>query len=71
MKEKLAACSRNIKDFLFTSAHRNCRVMDPAKNMARLTAAEIWGSDAVHPKPEIYDKLAEGVIAVEKSCGSG
>ena len=71
MKEDLSKCCGNIKDFLFTSAHRNCRVMDPTKNMAGLAAAEIWGSDPVHPKPEIYDKLAEGVIAVEKSCGSG
>ena len=39
--------------------------------MAGLSAAEIWGSDPVHPTPEIYDKLAEGTIAVEKSCGSG
>ena len=69
MKEDLSKCCGNIKDFFFTSAHRNCRVMD--KNMAGLAAAEIWGSDPVHPKPEIYDKLAEGVIAVEKFCGSG
>ena len=71
MKEDLSKCCGNIKDFLFTSAHRNCRVMDPTKNMAGLAASEIWGSDPVHPKPEIYDKLADGIIAVEKSCGSG
>ena len=42
MKEDLSKCCGNIKDFLFTSAHRNCRVMDPTKNMAGLAASEIW-----------------------------
>ena len=39
MKEDLTKCCGNIKDFLFTSSHRNCRVMDPAKNMVGLAAA--------------------------------
>ena len=36
----------------------------------QLAAAEIWGSDPIHPKPMVYEMLADGVVAVEKGCGS-
>ena len=71
MREQLVSCSNNIKDYLFTSGQRNGRVMDPAKSIRGLAAAEIWGEDPIHPREEIYDLLAEGIRQVEKSCGSG
>ena len=70
LKEDLAASCNNIKDFLFTSGLRHGRVMDPARSTSGLAAAEIWGSDPIHPKPKVYEMLADGVVAVEKGCGS-
>ena len=52
MKKDLAVCSSVIKDFLFTSGNRNRRHMDPARTLSGLAAAEIWGTDPIHPKPE-------------------
>ena len=69
MKENLAMCSGTIKDFLFTSGTRNGRVMDPARCLSGLAAAETWGTDPIHPIKEVYGLLADGVIEVEKSCG--
>ena len=59
MKEGLPTCCTVIKDFLFTSG------------LHGLTAAEIWGSDPIHPKKEIYGLLADSVIEVERSCSNG
>ena len=70
LKEDLVASCSNIKDFLFTSGMRHGRVMDPARSTSSLVAAEIWGSDPIHPKPMVYEMLADGVVAVEKGCGS-
>ena len=71
MKEDLAACGTVIKDFLFTTGLRNGRLMDPSRQLRGLTAAEIWGPNPIHPKKEIYELLADGVIEVERSCGNG
>ena len=71
MKEDLAACGTVIQDFLFTTGLRNGRLMDPARQLHGLTVAEIWGPDPIHPKKEIYELLADGVIEVERSCGNG
>ena len=71
MKDDLVSCGTAIKDFLFTSGLRNGRVMDPGRQLRGLDAAEIWGTDPVHPKREVYDLLANGVIEVERACGSG
>ena len=65
LKEELAASCNNIKDFLFTSGLRHVRVMDPARSTSGLAAAEIWGSDPIHPKQKVYEMLADGVVAVE------
>ena len=61
LKEELAACSTTIKNFLFISGMRYGRVMDPQRNIKGLTIADIWDKDPVHPKEEIYAKIAEGV----------
>ena len=63
MKKELAACCRNIKDFLFTSGHRNGRVMDPARSLL--------GRRSDHPRKDIYDIIAKGVIEVEMTFSSG
>ena len=42
----------------------------PGQQYKRLAAAEIWGSDPIHPKQKVYEMLADGVVAVEKGCGS-
>ena len=44
--------------------------MDPARSTSGLAAPEIWGSDPIHPKPKVYEMLADGVVAVEKGFGS-
>ena len=71
LKEELAACSGNIKNYLFTNGLRHGRVMDPARCMRDMSADEIWGSDPIHPREEIYSMIADGVLTVEKTCGSG
>ena len=71
MREELTACTGNIKDYLFTSGLRHGRVMDPARCIRGLVAAEIWDSDPIHPRDAIYDLLADGAVTVGKSCGSG
>ena len=71
MREELAGCTANIKDYLFTSGMRHGRVMDPARSLRGLVAAEIWGNNPVHPREEIYGMIADGVREVVKTCGSG
>ena len=71
MREELNSSCKNIKDFLFTGGFRNGRIMDPARALLGLTAAEIWDSDPIHPKADIYNILAKSVIQVELTCGSG
>ena len=71
LKEELASCATTIKNFLFMSGMRYGRVMDPQRNIKGLTVAEIWDKDPVHPKEEIYSKIADGVLEVERSCGGG
>ena len=71
LREDLAACCGNIKDYLFTSGLRHGRVLDPARSTRGLAATEIWGKDPIHPRQEVYNLLADSVIMVEKGCGSG
>ena len=59
IKEDLAVCGTVIKDFLFTTGLCNGRLMDPARQLRGLTAAEIWGLDPIHPKKEIFELLAD------------
>ena len=46
-------------------------VMDPARCMRDLSADDIRGLDPIHPREEIYNMIADGVLTVEKTCGSG
>ena len=68
LKQELAACSKNMKDFLFNAGLRYGRVMDPMRNLRGMSADEIWGRDPV--QDEIYALLADGVLDVEKTCGN-
>ena len=69
MKEDLAACGVAIKDFLFTSGLRNCRLMDPTRQLLSIEASDIWGVDPIRPKKEV-GLLADSVIKVEHACSS-
>ena len=71
MKQDLSTCCGAVKDFLFTSGNRHGRLLDPARNLSGLAVTEIWGADPVHPKKEVYVRLADGAVEVEKSCGGG
>ena len=71
LKMDLLTASSTIKDYLFSSGLRNGRVMDPQCNMAGLAPTNIWDSDPIHPKKCIYDRLANDVREVEKTCGKG
>ena len=71
MRDELAAFSANIKNYFFTAGMRHRRVMDPARAVRGLVEAEIWGRDPIHPREEIYSKIADGIREVERSCGSG
>jgi hypothetical protein len=64
MMSSLSQLSRGLKDFLFNTGRRNFKTMDPAVDLKNLQDSEIWAADPVHPKEEIYQKLAEGVVRV-------
>jgi hypothetical protein len=58
----------NLKDFLYLSGKRFVKIVDPPYDMRSMTDNEIWGdADPIHPKPEVYTKLAEGVINLRQS----
>ena len=44
---------------------RDTVVFDPNMCVNSLAATEIWGSDPVHPRPEIYSKLAADLLDVQ------
>ena len=71
LRQELATVNASIKDYLFTSGRRNGRAMDPLRNLQGLSPGDIWGSDPIHPKKDIYSRLADGVRDVERSCGPG
>jgi hypothetical protein len=64
MLQGLEDIRRNLKDFLFHKGRRNVKVVDPNLDIRGLSNAEIWSSDPVHPKEEVYKKIAEGLINV-------
>ena len=57
LKQELAACTKNMKDFLFNTGLRYGRVMDPMRNLRGMSTDEIWGQDPVHPKDKVYALL--------------
>jgi hypothetical protein len=58
----------NLKDFLYLSGKRFVKIVDPTYDMRSMADSEIWGdADPIHPKPEMYTKLADGVIKLRQS----
>jgi hypothetical protein len=62
MTIKLDAYRRHLKDFTFSSGFKNIKVMDPSMDLKGMGADETWGDDPVHPKPEVYNNIATGVL---------
>jgi hypothetical protein len=65
LRDTLAECRRNFKDFLFTSNLRGFAVIDPSPavpgNNTADAAAEppVWGTDPVHPLAAGYGRLVD------------
>jgi hypothetical protein len=64
MLQGLEDIRRNLKDFLFHKGWRNVKVVDPNIEIRGLSDAETWSSDPIHPREEVYKKIAEGLINV-------
>ena len=69
LQEGLAQLSRTFRDFLFVSGMRDTVVIDPCISMRSMAASEIWGADPVHPRPEVYEKLAGDLKKVLEARG--
>jgi hypothetical protein len=57
-QQSLDLLKRSIKDYLFCNDLRFIRVLDPLVDIRGMEAAEVWGSDPIHPQPAIYNKIA-------------
>jgi hypothetical protein len=64
MMQGLEDVKRNLRDYLFHKGKRNIRVVDPTMDLMGMVDAEIWDSDPIHPKEEVYKKIAEGLVSV-------
>jgi hypothetical protein len=62
MLSDLKAMKRNLKDFIFREGNRNMRLFDPNIDLRGLEEDDIWGTDPVHPRSEMYGKIAEGIV---------
>jgi hypothetical protein len=59
----------HLKDFLFLNSKRFVKIVDPTYDMRSMADSEIWGDgDPIHLKPEMYAKLADGVIKLRQSA---
>jgi hypothetical protein len=62
MLEDLDNMKRTVKDFVFREGNRSVKLLDPNVDMRGLEVADIWGADPVHPRTEIYTRIAEGIV---------
>jgi hypothetical protein len=62
MLEDLDNMKQTVKDFVFREGNRSVKLLDPNVDMRGLEAADIWGTDPVHPRAEIYTRIAKGVV---------
>jgi hypothetical protein len=62
MMADLDLLKRNLKDFIFKEGKRSMKLFDPNVDLRGLEEAVIWGSNPVHLRPEIYGRIAEGVV---------
>jgi hypothetical protein len=52
----------NLKEYLFHKGKRQVRVLDPNIDIRGMTDSEVWDTDPIHPRPEVYKKIAEAVL---------
>jgi hypothetical protein len=64
MLQGLEDVKKNLKDYLFHKGKRNIRVVDPTLVLKGMVDTEIWGLDPIHPKDEVYKKMAEDIVKV-------
>ena len=70
MKAKLFELRVNIRTFLFTDNIRRVAVINPTPIMEKMEQSEVWRVDPVHPKAELYKKLASMALgSLEGSRG--
>jgi hypothetical protein len=63
----LDSLKRNLKDYLFNTGRRNIKLLDPMIDLRVMRDDEIWQvSNPVHPLPEAYSKIAEGIVSLNK-----
>jgi hypothetical protein len=62
MAEDLDHMKRTLKDFVFREGNRSIKLIDPNVDLRGLEENDIWGADPVHPRTEIYRRIAEGVV---------
>jgi hypothetical protein len=62
MSEDLDNMKRTLKDFVFREGNRSVKIIDPNVDLRGLEEGDIWGTDPVHPKTEVYAKIAEGMV---------
>jgi hypothetical protein len=71
MDAALDSLKKNLKDFLFNTGRRNIKILDPSVDFRGMTDREIWSQDdPIHPRPEAYSKIAEGVIKLKALANS-
>jgi hypothetical protein len=71
LKEALEANKRLTKAFLFVSNIRFIKVADPNVDLRGLSNEETWGADPIHPKKEIYLRVARGVMVIAAHTPKG
>jgi hypothetical protein len=62
--EALELHKRVIKDFLYLAHLRNIKVVDPVVDLRGMPDEEVWGTDPVHPREEVYRQLAAGIMVI-------
>jgi hypothetical protein len=62
MMKDLDTLKRNYKDFIFRDGRRSMKILDPNVDLRGLEDDDIWGTDPVHPKNNVYKKIAEGIV---------
>jgi hypothetical protein len=62
MQQGLEDIRFNLKDYLFHKGKRQVRVLDPNVDIRGMTDSEVWDNHPIHPRPEVYKKIAEAVL---------
>jgi hypothetical protein len=64
LRKNLGECRDWIKDFLFTSDLRGCKILNPGKEIPVREEGEtvFWGDDPIHPTYEGYNRIIDAVV---------